>query len=116
MRCDEIDKDSLDNFIIDLQKINPHSECMWQLLLAIEYEDFELSQDHSNLIKSQVGQLLDNITPAEPGPVLITSSQGNAAWHNERRARVIMRGGLGSPHRMPRPYLPVQVKTGLKTW
>ena len=61
---------------------------MWQLLLAIEYEDFELSQDHSNLIKSQVGQLLDNTTPADSGPVLITSSQGNAAWHNERRARV----------------------------
>jgi len=37
---------------------------MCQLLLAIEYEDFELSQDHSNLIKNQVGQLVDNITPA----------------------------------------------------
>ena len=56
--------------------------------MAIEYEDFELSQDHSNLIKSQVGQLLANITPADCGPVLITSSQGHAAGHNERGARV----------------------------
>ena len=71
---------------------------MWQLLLAIEYEDFELSQDHSNLNKYQVRQLLDNITSADSGPVLITSSQGHAAGHNERRARIIMRGGLVPPH------------------
>jgi len=32
--------------------------------------------------------LLDNITPAESGPVLITSSQGNTTSHRERWVRV----------------------------
>jgi len=46
MQCNDIDKASLDDFIIDHQRINPNSECIWQLLLAIEYKDFELSEDH----------------------------------------------------------------------
>ena len=64
---------------------------MLQLLLAIEYEDFELSQDHSNLIKYQV----DNITSADSRPVLTPVVRAMQLG--------TMRGWLGSPQRMPRP-------------
>ena len=32
-------------------------------------------------------QLIDNVTPAVSGPVLITDSQRTTAWENERRVR-----------------------------
>ena len=88
MRSNEIDKYSLSNFITSLQSINPNSQSMWQTLLFIEYDDFELSPSHREVIQGQVTQLLENVTPAASGPVLITGSQGTSVWANERRVRV----------------------------
>ena len=88
MRSNEIDKYSLSNFITSVQSINPNSQNMWPTLLLIEYEDFELSPSHREIIQGQVTQLLENVTPAASGLVLITGSQGTSAWANERRVRV----------------------------
>ena len=56
----EISQSSLNEFVVSLQNTNRSSVSMWEMLLLIEYKDFELSDEHRYIIQSQVDQMLKN--------------------------------------------------------
>ena len=88
LQTSEIERNSLHEFIVSLQSINPHTPCMWETVLLMKYDDFELTDSEVAMVQCQVRQLIANVTPAVLGPVLVTSEQGTNAWSNERRVRV----------------------------
>ena len=51
LQTSEIERNSLHEFIVSLQSINPHTPCMWETVLLMKYDDFELTDSEVAMVQ-----------------------------------------------------------------
>ena len=91
LRKTELTPEENDDFIKALQTFKPEgsqSVSMWETVLFIKYEDYNLSPDEISVLKQKVDNLVQNLTPNIHGPTEITQCQNNKHWLSERYLRV----------------------------
>lgn len=77
-----------DNLLKSLQEISANTKkiSMWEVLLTVDYEDFELTFPRKIVLTELVSQLIIDMCGGIAGPIDITGgSQSDGLWHRFRR-------------------------------